>query len=59
MHEYPTMIYGACFTGMHYVLTDQTMGGASPFLLLSHDTHRENDDDYDHDRNEHHTSEYY
>ena len=52
-----TMIFGTCF--IHYVLMGQTMGGASPFLLLSHDTHRENDDDYDNDCNEHHTSEYY
>ena len=50
------MVSGTCFTGMDACIAGQT---ASPFLLLSHDTHRENGDDYDNDRNEHHTSKYY
>ena len=54
--EYPTMIFGTCFTGMHVRIADQT---ASLFLLLSHDTHGENSDHYDNDHNEHHTTNCY
>ena len=34
-------------------------GGTPPFLLLSHDTHRENGDHDDNDRHEHHTTNSY
>ena len=57
--EYPTMIFWTCFTGMDICIAGQTMGRASPFLLLSHDAHRENGDDYDNGRNEYHTTNCY
>ena len=41
---------------MHACIADQA---ASPFLLLSHDTHGENGDHYDNDHNEHHTTNCY